>query len=167
MFRPRLAPRSPLSCHPERREGSVFHIFLPPAPHSAPARKIRRRELLPLPPPTNHQSLSPLQSALTKKPWEGPLSHPWNFTTRYYAQTHQLDTVEPSHPQSFHAFPHTFRHTGGWACVLTFNLKFSFASESPRQLRVSSFAFRTHFFTAGYSLPHALHYERDACHDHP
>src|SRR5579859_7887703 len=56
MFRPRLAPRSPLSCHPERREGSVFHIFLPPAPHSAPARKIRRRELLPLPPVTNHQS---------------------------------------------------------------------------------------------------------------
>src|SRR5579859_1423928 len=115
IFRPRLAPRSPLSCHPERREGSVSHIFLLPAPHSAPAWTICRRELLPLPPVTNHQS--PITKSFTirtyKKPGEGPLFHPWNFTTRYYAQTHQLDTLVPSHPQSFHAFPHTFRHTGG------------------------------------------------------
>ena len=103
MFRPRLASRSPSSCHPERSEGSVSHIFLPPAPHSAPTRTILRRELLPLPPITSHQSLSPLllcafarfwreesaltknapitplESALTRKPGEGPPLPPLEF----------------------------------------------------------------------------------------
>src|SRR5579859_94533 len=79
MFRPRLALRSPLSCHPERSEGSVSHILLPPAPHSAPTRSIRRRELLPLTPVTNHQS--PVTKSFTVRTYAKPARNPFRIRT--------------------------------------------------------------------------------------
>src|SRR5579859_2265748 len=79
MFRPRLALRSPLSCHPERSEGSVSHILLPPAPHSAPTRSIRRQELLPLPPVTNHQS--PVTNSFRIRTSTKPTPNPFGIRT--------------------------------------------------------------------------------------